>query len=154
MKEILNTKQLIRMLKNLKNEIKKIIFKENVDIIKLKELYVELVGFLSNIDEDGTVKILRAIFEPDDQQADKYINEISENKLDNILEKVESFEKLIKGNTEDRTMNFIECSQYLNLNRTYLYRLTRQGKIPCYKPHGGKLYFSKKELDQWIKGEK
>lgn len=70
-------------------------------------------------------------------------------KPDTILE---SLEKLIKDNTEDKIMSFIECSQYLNLSKSYLYKLTMTGKIPHYKPNGKKLYFSKKEVDQWIKG--
>jgi excisionase family DNA binding protein len=53
-------------------------------------------------------------------------------------------------NTEN-VMNFDECMKYLDLSKGYLYKLTRDNRIPFFKPLGGKLYFYKSEIDKWIK---
>jgi len=43
-----------------------------------------------------------------------------------------------------------EASDYLGFKTSYLYKLTHLHKIPFFKPLGGKLLFSKKELEQWV----
>jgi excisionase family DNA binding protein len=67
-----------------------------------------------------------------------------DKKLDNILSKLKELEL-------DETLPFKKACQYLNISSSYLYKLTYQGKIPHYKPSGKKIYFSKRELDNWIK---
>lgn len=47
-------------------------------------------------------------------------------------------------------MNFREACEYLGFAPSYLYKLTYQNIIPHYKPSGKRLYFFKKELDEWI----
>lgn len=41
-----------------------------------------------------------------------------------------------------------ECCQYLRITKSYLRHLTAERKIPHYKCMG-RLYFSKKELNDW-----
>ena len=47
-------------------------------------------------------------------------------------------------------MNCAAAAAYLNFSKGYLYRLIYLGKIPCYKPTGGKLFFKKEDLDAFI----
>jgi len=47
-------------------------------------------------------------------------------------------------------MNCTDAAAYLNFSKGYLYRLVYLGKISCYKPTGGKLFFRKEELDAFI----
>lgn len=49
-----------------------------------------------------------------------------------------------------KTLNFTEASTYLDISKSYLYKLTSGNKIPYFKPNGKKIYFSKAELDKWI----
>ena len=48
------------------------------------------------------------------------------------------------------TLDFEETCLYINISKSYLYKLTSQGLIPYYKPNGKKIYFSRSELDEWV----
>lgn len=43
-------------------------------------------------------------------------------------------------------LSFEEASRFLNLSKSYLYKLTSGNLIPHYKPQGKRLYFEKTEL--------
>ena len=43
-------------------------------------------------------------------------------------------------------LSFEEASRFLNLSKSYLYKL-----IPHYKPQGKMLYFEKTELEAWLR---
>lgn len=43
-----------------------------------------------------------------------------------------------------------EAAVYLHYSPKYLYRLTHEGRIAFYKPEGGKLFFTKEDLDKFI----
>ena len=43
-----------------------------------------------------------------------------------------------------------EALIYIGIKSSTLYKLTSQKAIPFSKPNGGKLYFQKLELDQWM----
>lgn len=64
----------------------------------------------------------------------------------------------IKYQNEKETLNSLnhfslkEVALYLNYAESYIYNLTSTGQIPHYKPTGGKLFFNKNEIDEWIKG--
>ena len=47
-------------------------------------------------------------------------------------------------------LNLDEVATYTGLSKSYLYRLTSTGGIPCYKPHGKHIYFEKAEIDKWL----
>lgn len=39
-----------------------------------------------------------------------------------------------------------EAADFLDLSKSYLYKLTKRGEIPHYKPRGKKIFFRKMEL--------
>jgi len=47
-------------------------------------------------------------------------------------------------------LNFDEVAAYIGLSKSYLYKLTCSGGIPCYKPQGKHIYFNKVEIDNWL----
>ena len=65
--------------------------------------------------------------------------------LDERLSRIENM--LLSQKT---VLNFDEASVYTGLSKSHLYKLTSTGGVPCYKPTGKKLYFDKKELDEWM----
>lgn len=50
-----------------------------------------------------------------------------------------------------QVFSFEEASKFLNLSKSYLYKLTSGGLIPHYKPQGKMLYFEKAELEEWLR---
>ena len=70
--------------------------------------------------------------------------------MDSILEKrliaIEQQMFMIKN-----IMSFEEASIFLNLSKSYLYKLTSGGLIPHYKPQGKMLYFEKEQLEDWLR---
>jgi excisionase family DNA binding protein len=44
-----------------------------------------------------------------------------------------------------------ETVRYTGFKRSYLYKMTSQGKIPFYKPNGKMIYFDRIELENWLK---
>lgn len=71
-----------------------------------------------------------------------------------ISSRLDKIEKLILiGSKEVLTLE--ECAMFANLSENYLYNLTSQKKIKYYKPRGGKIYFKKSEVQEWLlKGQK
>lgn len=70
--------------------------------------------------------------------------------MDNSLEKrvTEIEENLF---IHKQVFSFEEASKFLNLSKSYLYKLTSGGLIPHYKPQGKMLYFEKAELEEWLR---
>ena len=52
--------------------------------------------------------------------------------------------------SQKTVLNFDEVAAYSGLSKSYLYKLTSGGGIPCYKPNGKQIYFSKPEIDTWL----
>ncbi|WP_347073339.1 helix-turn-helix domain-containing protein [Bacteroides thetaiotaomicron] len=48
-------------------------------------------------------------------------------------------------------LSFDEASRFLNLSKSYLYKLTSSNLIAHYKPQGKMLYFEKSELEAWLR---
>lgn len=46
-------------------------------------------------------------------------------------------------------MNVDECAAYLNVSRSYLYKLTHRKEIPFYKPNR-RIYFKREDVDCWL----
>ena len=67
------------------------------------------------------------------------------HKINERLEHIESLLLLQKT-----VLNFDEVAAYTSLSKSYLYKLTSTGGIPCYKPNGKQIYFNKTEIDQWL----
>lgn len=72
----------------------------------------------------------------------------SKNKNE-ILAKLNELEALLKRKN-DQPLNFVQAAQYLGFSHSYLYKLTSRKIIPCHRPTGKMLFFSKEELDEWI----
>ena len=50
----------------------------------------------------------------------------------------------------EKPFTFEEASEYLQISKSYLYKLTSTKQILHYKPNGKLIYFIKDELDDWI----
>lgn len=66
-----------------------------------------------------------------------------------ILTKLNELEALLRKKN-DKPLNFNQAADYLGFSHSYLYKLTSRKIIPCHRPTGKMLFFSKEELDEWI----
>jgi len=66
-----------------------------------------------------------------------------------IEERIEELENLIY--LSKNVLSFEEASRFLNLSKSYLYKLTSAGVIPHYKPQGKMIYFEKTALEEWLR---
>jgi len=53
-------------------------------------------------------------------------------------------------NTTKEVLTSTEAAQYMGVSKSYLYKLTMTGAIPCYKPMGKMVYFNRHELEDWL----
>ena len=69
-----------------------------------------------------------------------------------ILTKLNSIEKMLQEQNllKKEVLNFNEAAIYLEVSHSHLYKMTSTGAVPSYKPNGKKLYFNRKELDNWL----
>jgi excisionase family DNA binding protein len=68
--------------------------------------------------------------------------------LKSIDDRLRNIETLLLS--QKTVLNFDEVAAYTGLSKSYLYKLTCSGGIPCYKPQGKHIYFNKSEIDQWL----
>ncbi|MBS9766553.1 MAG: helix-turn-helix domain-containing protein [Flavobacteriaceae bacterium] len=47
-----------------------------------------------------------------------------------------------------------DACKYLKISKSSLYKMTSKKKIPFSKPNGGKMYFRKEDLDNWMLSNK
>jgi len=47
-------------------------------------------------------------------------------------------------------LNSTEAAFYLHMSLNQLYKLNSAGAIPYYKPRGGRVYYQRSELQDWI----
>ena len=66
-----------------------------------------------------------------------------------IEERIEELENLIY--LSKNVLSFEEASRFLNLSKSYLYKLTSAGVILHYKPQGKMIYFEKTALEEWLR---
>lgn len=52
--------------------------------------------------------------------------------------------------TAKDVLNIHDVALLTGLSRSHLYKLTCAHAIPYYKPHGKHLYFSRKEIEEWM----
>ena len=70
--------------------------------------------------------------------------------MDKTLEmRVEELEQMLF--LTKNVLNFDEASKFLNLSKSYLYKLTSGNLISHYKPQGKMLYFEKADLEAWLR---
>lgn len=69
-----------------------------------------------------------------------------------ILEKLNSIEKMLmeQNMLKKEVLSFNEAAIYLEVSHSHLYKMTSTGAVPSYKPNGKKLYFNRRELDNWL----
>ena len=65
-----------------------------------------------------------------------------------IEQRLDRIERLLRG--QKTVLNFVEACEFTGLSKTYMYKLTHQGRIPHFKPHGKNIYFNREELEQWL----
>jgi excisionase family DNA binding protein len=70
------------------------------------------------------------------------------NDFNQFNERLRNIESLLL--TQKTVLNFDEVAAYTGLSKSYLYKLTSTGGIPCYKPQGKQIYCSRIELDGWL----
>ena len=70
-------------------------------------------------------------------------------KTEDIKKQLEEIKSLIRK-ADDKPFNFNQAAEYLGFSHSYLYKLTSRKIIPCHRPTGKMLFFSKAELDDWI----
>lgn len=47
-------------------------------------------------------------------------------------------------------LSFKEALTYLDVSKSFLYKLTSRRQIQFFKPNGGKIYFKKSVLNEWM----
>ena len=68
--------------------------------------------------------------------------------LQSIDDRLRCIEALLQS--QKTVLNFEEVVAYTGLSKSYLYKLTSSGGIPCFKPQGKHIYFNKQEIDSWL----
>ena len=82
-----------------------------------------------------------------------------ENPFELILEKLNTIENLLRSGKRNENitvsasvlnelLNMQQASEYLNLSKSSIYKLTMKREIPHFKR--GKLYFKRSELQAWM----
>jgi len=72
------------------------------------------------------------------------LNKETITNINNLTDQLKSI------NTEKEFLNVNEASQFLNLKKSFLYKLSSQKRIRYYKPNNGKIYFKKEDLISYI----
>jgi len=83
------------------------------------------------------------------------VNEILErfDAIDRRLDAIEKLSDTSEDRRSDQLLNVAQCASMLDLQKSTVYRMTSLKKIPHYK-RGGRLYFSRQEVLEWLKNKK
>ena len=72
-----------------------------------------------------------------------------------IIQKHQQFsEELVATAKENEFLTIEQASKFLGYKVSTLYKKNSQGEIPFYNPSGGKVLYSKRELEEWIKNKR
>jgi len=74
------------------------------------------------------------------------------NKMEELSRKVDNVRTV--GKPTDELLNIEQASKMLNLTVQTIYALIRDKKIPYMKPTGRRVYFSKNDLETWIRASR
>ena len=77
---------------------------------------------------------------------------INQKETPQIEERLTRIESLLLSNK--KVLTFDEVVAYTGFKPSYLYKLTSTFSIPHSKPGGGKLFFDKNEIDEWLLANK
>ena len=71
---------------------------------------------------------------------------------DLIINRLENIEKMLaeQALATKEVLNFNEGALFLDLSKSHLYKLTSQKRIPHFCPQGKKIYFLRKDLQDWL----
>jgi len=69
--------------------------------------------------------------------------------LTDLSEQISVLAKAVLLNKE--TLTIEEAAIYTGLSQSYIYKLTCNRAMPHFKPRGKLIYFSRSELDSWLK---
>lgn len=53
-------------------------------------------------------------------------------------------------NLNKTILSFKEAISFMDVRKSFLYKLTSEGKINFFKPNNGKIYFKKEDLENWM----
>ena len=53
-------------------------------------------------------------------------------------------------NLNKTILSFKEAISFMDVSKSFLYKLTSEGKINFFKPNNGKIYFKKEDLENWM----
>ena len=69
-----------------------------------------------------------------------------------IFRKLESIEQMIadQGILQKEMLTIEEASTFLDLTKSYVYKLAHLKVVPTYCPNGKRIYFRRAELEQWL----
>lgn len=69
-----------------------------------------------------------------------------------ILQKLEDLEFALweQGILKKEMLTLVEAACYLNLSKSYMYKMAHYKTVPHYCPNGKRIYFKRSELDQWL----
>ena len=51
---------------------------------------------------------------------------------------------------QKEVLDIKELAEYTGYKKSYLYKLVSKNKIPHHKPNGGRLFFTRDEIDAWL----
>ena len=72
--------------------------------------------------------------------------------MDFIIKKLEDIDAKISNQSilSKEFLTLAETALYLGHSKSSMYRMTSKKEIPFYNPGGKKIYFKRRELDDWI----
>ena len=76
---------------------------------------------------------------------EKTINE----ELSSIKQELKKLSNQKQLNSKE-VLSFEEAVKHLNVSKSFLYKMTSEGKIAFSKPSGKLIYFKKTDLDNWM----
>lgn len=53
-------------------------------------------------------------------------------------------------NNEKQILSFKESIEFMDVSKSFLYKMTSEGKINFFKPNNGKVYFKREDLENWM----
>ncbi|HEY1194744.1 helix-turn-helix domain-containing protein [Flavobacterium sp.] len=66
-----------------------------------------------------------------------------------LLQKLNRLESLIIG-TSKQILNVDDVVNYTGFSKSYVYKLVHKNILPYSKPNNRTLFFTKKEIDEWL----
>ena len=69
-----------------------------------------------------------------------------------LFQKIENLQKQMQSLSlsSKETLTLDEATTYLQVSKSFLYKLTSKNEITHYKPSGKLIYFQKSDLDNWM----